>query len=225
MVVARTAAGGILDGLLNYLSATILELSSSQHLDSEAVDPDMWVDAYGDYLYRYAVSRLREPADAEEAVQETFLAAIGKQHQFKGRGNQRSWLLGILKRKILTLVRNRHRNRANPIDEDTHDATALLFDERGCWLPDSLPAINSETQVELNELQSIVANCLSKLPQIQADVFMLSVMEGMENEEICKELGISASNLWVRMHRARLGLAKCVSTRWFDEAERGVFGE
>ena len=71
------------------------------------IDPELWVDDYGDYLYRYAYSRLRDANSAEEVVQDTFMAGIRHQSQFTGKGSQRAWLLGILRRKILDYVRLR----------------------------------------------------------------------------------------------------------------------
>ena len=62
-------------------------------------------------------------------------------------------------------------------------------------------------------------HCLSHLPPGQADVFVLSVMEEMDSDEICRELEITSANLWTRLHRARLGLAKCVGSRWFTDGE------
>ncbi len=178
--------------------------------------PDEWVDQYGDYLFRYAYSRLRDVNAAEEVVQETFLAGIRNQHQFAGRGSQRGWLLGILKRKIIDFVRRRAKYDGTS-GYDEADPTTLLFDENGNWRKGALPESEGERAVEARELWDIVKDCLNSLPQGQADVFVLSVMEDMDSEEICKELGITPSNLWVRLHRARLGLAKCVGARWYSD--------
>ncbi len=194
---------------------------SQQALRDAALDPEDWVDAYGDYLYRYAASRLREGNAAEEVVQETFLAALRYHEQFSGTGSQRGWLMGILKRKIVDYVRARARRRVQNLGEDDHDPTALLFDEHGRWRSGSLPSIGPEDRIESSELWDIVQECLKRLPQGQSDVFMLSVMEELSTDEICKELNISSSNLWVRLHRARLGLAKCVGSKWFLD-DRGA---
>lgn len=195
--------------------------ASQKELRQAALEPDAWVDAYGDYLFRYANSRLHDSNAAEEVVQETFLSAIRYQHQFAGTGSQRGWLMGILKRKIIDFVRARARRRVQQMGDEEQDPTALMFDENGRWKAGSLPDIGPDTKVESSELWGVVQECLSRLPRGQADVFALSVMEEMETEEICKELSISPSNLWVRLHRARLGLAKCVGSKWFLD-EKGV---
>ncbi len=187
-------------------------------IDDQVVDPDLWVDQYGDYLFRYANSRLREVSAAEEVVQETFLAGIRNVDQYAGTGSQRGWLLGILKRKIIDYVRRRAKHsQASPYDDP--DPSAQLFDENGKWRKDALPQSDGERAAESRELWEVVRDCLTHLPQGQADVFVLSVMEDMDSDQICQELDITPSNLWVRLHRARLGLAKCVGPRWFSDEE------
>jgi RNA polymerase sigma-70 factor (ECF subfamily) len=181
------------------------------------IDPELWVDEYGDYLYRYAVSRLRDPNAAEEAVQEAFVAGVRYRDQFAGTGSERAWLLGILKRKIIDLVRSRSRFARNGSFEDQHDPSAQIFDENGRWKNGVLPAMSPDRRMQADELREVVRECLSHLPKGQADVFVLSVMEGMDSEQICRELEITPSNLWVRLHRARLGLAKCVGSKWFQD--------
>lgn len=182
------------------------------------VNPDIWVDEYGDYLFRYAKSRLRDPNSAEEVVQETFLAGVRYSEQFAGRGSERGWLMGILKRKIIDhiRVRNKH-NKAAPY-EDEHDPSEQLFDANGKWKPG---AINWSPppgqQIETQELQAVVHECMQTLPENQAAVFVLSVMEELDSDDICRELDITPANLWVRMHRARIGLAKCVGAKWHVE--------
>lgn len=183
------------------------------------LNPEQWVDEYGDYLYRYAWSRLRDDNAAEEAVQETLLAAVRFQDQFSGQGSERGWLLGILKRKIVDYIRLRQRyDRDGTSFEDDSDPTAMLFDQNGHWRSGSLPD-TPDDRVASKELWDVVRGCLSHLPQGQADVFVLSVMEEMDSEDVCRELGITPSNLWVRLHRARLGLARCVGSKWFSKGE------
>ena len=185
---------------------------------SEAVDPDRWVDEYGDYLYRYAFSRLRDANAAEEVVQETFLAGVRYQEQFSGKGSIQGWLTGILKRKIVDHVRARNRQNRTSSWEDGPDLAEQMFDATGGWKPEAFSwSPTPEQKLEMSELWGIVQGCLEGLPKGQADVFMLSVMEQMDSDEVCRQLDISPSNFWVRMHRARLGLANCVGTKWNGE--------
>jgi len=183
------------------------------------VNPESWVDDHGDYLYRYAWSRLRDSNAAEEAVQETLLAGVRFSEQFSGEGSERGWLLGILKRKIIDYIRLRQRyDRDGASFEDNADPTSMLFDKNGNWRANALPD-TPDRAVASRELWDVVRGCLDTIPKGQADVFTLSVMQDMESEEVCNQLGITPSNLWVRLHRARLGLAKCVGSKWFDEGE------
>lgn len=187
--------------------------------DSQVLaNPDRWVDEYGDFLYRYAWSRLRDSTAAEEVVQETFLAGIRFQARYTGEGAERAWLLGILKRKIVDYVRMRNRYDRDGSWEDTNDPSAQLFDQNGRWNQQAFTSAAPD-QIEAKEVWDVVNGCLKHLPKGQADVFVLSVMEEMNSDQICESLGISASNLWVRLHRARLALAKCVGSRWFEDEE------
>ncbi|MCA9214232.1 MAG: sigma-70 family RNA polymerase sigma factor [Planctomycetales bacterium] len=140
------------------------------------LNPSTWVDDYLDYLYRYAFTRLRERNAAEEVVQETFLAGVRYADQFSGRGTERAWLLGILKRKIIDFLRQRAKHGGTSY-EDGADLTAQLFDANGNWKANALRWTNSPGKdVELAELWDVVKGCLQGLPQGQADVFVLSVM-------------------------------------------------
>lgn len=188
------------------------------------IDPTIWVDEYGDFLFRYANSRLRDPNAAEEVVQETFLAGVRYSAQFAGKSSELGWLTGILKRKIIDFVRARNKHSKASAYEDEHDPSAQLFDNLGNWKPG---AINWSTspgeRIELEELKGVVQSCLETIPKNQADVFVLSVMEEMDSDSICEELDITPQNMWVRMHRARLGLAKCVGSKWqVDEVNSNV---
>ena len=196
-------------------------MQSESESDSNSVDPQNWVDRYGDYLFRYAKSRLRDTNSAEEVVQETFLAGVRYAEQFSGRGTEQAWLLGILKRKIIDFVRRRVKQNRAGAYEDEHDPSAQLFDAMGNWKPGAIKwAADPGQKLEMDELWGVVRDCLKTLPQGQADVFVLSVLEEMESDRICEELEITPSNLWVRMHRARLGLAACVGNRW--QTQNGV---
>ncbi|MEZ6132260.1 MAG: sigma-70 family RNA polymerase sigma factor [Planctomycetaceae bacterium] len=186
----------------------------------DVANPDRWVDDYGDYLYRYAFSRLRDANAAEEVVQETFLAGIRFQDRFNGDGAERAWLLGILKRKLIDHVRQRNRYDRDGSWEDSHDPSEQMFDRNGNWKAGVFGQVQPGDQAEAGEFREVVRSCLEHLPKGQADVFVLSVMEDMDADQICRELNITPSNLWVRLHRARLGLARCVGARWL--ADEGV---
>ena len=180
-------------------------------------EPTAWVDQYGDCLYRYALSRLRSAEAAEEVVQQTFLAGLEHFSQFSGQGSVRGWLFGILKRKIIDLVRQRNRT-TDLTDDGDGDPLDQMFDRNGNWrqrVRSSL--LQPLDQLEREEFWPILSQCLDGLPRNQADAFTFREMDEMGSEEICKELSITPSNLWVLLHRARIRLANCMKTRWNQE--------
>ena len=121
------------------------------------LNPETWVEDYGDYLFRYANSRLRNTNAAEEVVQETFLAGVRYSEQYSGAGSERGWLMGILKRKIIDYVRARNKhNHVSPY-EDEHDPSAQMFDAAGNWKPGAINWTPAPGQaIEMEELQAIV---------------------------------------------------------------------
>jgi len=184
----------------------------------ESLPPSAWVDQYGDYLYRYAVSRLRDGEAAEEVVQRTFLAGLQHVDQFAGKGSQRGWLVGILKRKIIDFIRQR--NRTAQLTSDGDDPAEAIFDRQGNWKPELRSAMAMPLDsLEREEFWRILRGCLQLLPTRQADVFVLREMDEIKTDEICKDLGITTSNLWVLLHRARLRLAACMKSRWQHEGK------
>ncbi len=184
-----------------------------------AVGPEAWVELYGDGLFRFAKSRLHNASDAEEIVQETFLTAIRAQQQFVGSGSQWKWLLSILNHKIVDVIRERERKQAVATTCQPDDSTQFMFDDDGRWKPELWPACPDVPGLELQELRQIVKRCLAQIPRSQASAFVLSVMNEMDHPAICRELEITPENLAVRLHRARLGIAKCVQAHWFQSDE------
>ncbi len=175
-----------------------------------------WVDEHGDYLFRFALSRLRKHEVAEDLVQETFLAALRARDRFAGASSERTWLVGILKRKIVDHLR--HKGHELPVS----DLTALdqrveaLFDERGNWRkkPGKWPS-DPSAALEREEFWAVFTACLRKLPERLASVFTLRELEALDSRQVCKVLSITANNLWVMLHRARLGLWLCLEVNWF----------
>jgi len=180
---------------------------------SSLTDPAQWVDLHGDVLYSYAISRLRDSEIAEELVQETFLAALKYRDQFSGKGAQGAWMMGILKRKVIDLHRARTRN---PVNFDTGDETlATLFDQDGNWAK-STGSRNSHSMdtIESEEFREVFTMCLGHLSHLQSSAFLLKEVQETSAQEICQQLGITSSNLWVLLHRARLRLAECIRSHW-----------
>ncbi|MFH1924406.1 MAG: sigma-70 family RNA polymerase sigma factor [Planctomycetota bacterium] len=177
------------------------------------VDPAEWVDRHGDTLYRFAFSRLRDAEAAEEVVQETFVAALRARDQYSGKGPEGAWLLGICKRKVVDHVRRRNRPDTGVGGDLGPDPSEAMFDAKGNWRFD--PRVlkgRPEGALEREEFWQAFRGCLRRLSQRQADAFTLRELDDLTSDEICKELEISASNLWVLLHRARLSLTVCMKS-------------
>ena len=182
------------------------------------LSPEKWVNQHGDYLFRFALGRLRNPELAENAVQETFLAALKSEKSFSGQSTERTWLIGILKHKIIDHYRRKYREI--PVTDLQHDKEAVdsFFDYTGQpkkfpknWLPDQRKLI------ENSEFWETFEDCLKHLPKITAEAFSLREIDKIKSEEICKILNINPTNLWVMLHRARLQLRGCLEINWFEK--------
>jgi len=188
-----------------------------------ATTPEKWVDEYGDYLFRYAKLLLRDTDDAEDAVQETFLAALDARRSFAGRSSVRTWLTGILKRKVADHIRKAKREGSTRnSDDDGDDTLDKYFDHEGEWEQGPAPwlVLNPRKLFEKKEFWEIFGKCLSGLPPSQADAFTLREIEGMTTPELCETLGVTESNVWVMLHRARMRLRECLEVNWFLRSKR-----
>lgn len=183
-------------------------------------DPETWVDLYGNYLYRYALTRLSDPEVAQDIVQETFVAAIDAFKRFRGKSSIKTWLIAILKRKIVDHFRraknHHHLNTVNSAVDDIDRA----FNNSGNWLvkPNDW-TVNPGKAYEQQEFIDILYKCISKLPDRQAEIFMMREFEDMSTEQICHQLNITESNSWVILYRARLQLRSCLETNWLGKPE------
>lgn len=175
-----------------------------------------WLNEHGDYLYRFALARLRDPHQAEDAVQETMLAAI-KGNNFEGDSSARTWLTGILKHKIIDLQRKQIREQplSDLIDLDnTESSMDDFFDKAGHWLDKPQTLDMPENALEQKQFLSILSGCIDKLPSKLATIFMMRDVHETNNENICKELEITPTNAWVMLYRARMSLRKCLEMNW-----------
>ena len=163
-----------------------------------------WVDAYGSYLFNFAVGQVRDPHVAEDLVQETFLAAIKSQANFSGRSSARTWLVGILRHKIYDHLRQITRERAvrvEPLPAREEDGG---LNESLLWLHQVADeSVSSSRRLELREFREQIEKAVGNLPARLAQVFQLYSIDERSNREVCERLDISESNLWVMLHRAR----------------------
>jgi RNA polymerase sigma-70 factor (ECF subfamily) len=175
-------------------------------------------------LLRFARLQLRDAAAAEDAVQETLLAALTGSQRFESRSSYKTWLIAILRNKIIDIIRGQGREvNASSLaaDDEGDDRLAeTLFDQRGHWQTAAQPGrwADPDASFEQKQFWAVFEACLDHLPAKTARVFMMRELLGFETDEICKETGISSSNCWVVLHRARLGLRTCLETSWFAGA-------
>ncbi len=176
----------------------------------------VWLADYGDDMMGFAMARVGDVDVAEELVQETFLAAVRGFGKFEQRSTPKTWLFGILRRKIVDHIRVRSRRRRDDQRDDSLEA-AGPFPKRGKlsiasgWPGDPAAALENE------EFWQIFDSCLSKLRDVYAEAFQMRVMDGMDSPTVCRALDISAKNLSARLHRARLGLRQCLEKNWFTK--------
>ncbi len=155
------------------------------------LEAETWLSEHGDYLFRVARRQLHSDELAEDAVQETLLAAFTARERFAGAASPRTWLTAILKHK---------------------------FKRDGHWVEPLRPWGNPESEAELGQLRRVLDDCASRLKPVMAQVFSLREVAGMETAEICKELDITPTNCWVLLHRARMFLRECLEMNGFSGA-------
>lgn len=181
----------------------------SPDISQQILDPDGWLEKHGNYLYRYALCRLRSPELAEEKVQETFVGALQTQERFQGRASERTWLTSILRRKIFDHFRKITRKREFDDALLEKGAPDALFNSRGRWIagPNKW-YFEPDTALRQKEFLEIFHRCLSMIPDRLAQVFVLREVDGREGDEICALMGISRTNLGVMLYRARMRLRR-----------------
>lgn len=173
-----------------------------------------WLNAHGDYLYRFALARLRDPHQAEDVVQETFMAAI-KSNNFAEQSSPRTWLTGILKHKIIDSIRKGSRETAASDMMSEQDINMDdFFDKSGHWADKSTSWHMPDNALEQQQFLRVLQSCLDRIPNKLATIFMMRDVHETDNEEICKDLNISPTNAWVMLYRARMGIRKCLEINW-----------
>lgn len=176
-----------------------------------------WVDEHAQFLFRFSLARVRDHNAAEELVQETFLAAVQAIDSYRADASPRTWLVGILRRKIVDRFRKLARERGREPLEANDPAVDALFDGKGRWIKEPLSREVDPTALRNRaDFWRVFEDCLQGLPDRLAMAFSMRVMDDIEPEEVCKVLSISSTNLWVMLHRARSRLRVCLEANWFE---------
>jgi RNA polymerase sigma-70 factor (TIGR02943 family) len=185
-------------------------------------------------LLKYATLQLRNAAQAQDVVSEVVLAALEKPDAFSGKSSVNTWLVGILKFKIIDQFRRSKRettvgsgNGGDGSDNDNdsfNELEKLMYDDTGhnsepvaMW---ASPTIAPDATLQEKQFFAVLEACVKDLPEQQGRVFMMREWLELSTDDICKELGLTTSNLWVLLHRARTRLQVCLNTRWFTNQTR-----
>jgi RNA polymerase sigma-70 factor (ECF subfamily) len=186
--------------------------------DDPAGSPEQWLDRHGAALYRYALTHLRDPHLAEEAVQETLLAALRSRDRFAGGSSPRTWLIGILKHKIIDQFRRSAREVTldDPERFEAEDLAAAddCFAADGHWETPPSDWGDPVKALEGTQFWTLLQRCLDALPERLARLFLLREVMEEDTEHICQELAITPTNLWTMLYRARLRLRDCLDGQW-----------
>lgn len=178
------------------------------------IDPTKWVDRYSDYLFNYTIVRVNDREVANDLISETFLAGLKSMKNFKGESTERTWLISILKRKIVDYYRKINSNKGRAEVKVNYNSN----EDEGDWLEEQIADLSDKTAedtMENEELGMAILECLDQLNEKQATIFKMKTIDGIDTDAICNEFNISPSNLWVIIHRARTSLAKCLEKNWF----------
>ena len=192
---------------------------------AQATDPEQWVESHGNYLFGFALARLRNTQLAEDLVQDTFLAALKGRSKFAGRSAERSWLTGILKNKIFDHFRKAGRERTFTDLDFFAGAEAEQFVTdgpfSGSWAAEHAPHEWPEPGASLDNgaFWQAFRECTAKLPRNAAVAFTLREVDEVPSPEICALLNITEGNLWVMLHRARAALRRCLEVNWATQPE------
>ncbi|WP_121667879.1 sigma-70 family RNA polymerase sigma factor [Mesonia aquimarina] len=184
-------------------------MASSKH----QINPEKWVDNYSNYLFNYTITRVNDREVAKDLISETFLAGLKSMKNFKGQATERTWLISILKRKIIDYYRKINSKKAQAEIKPDY----IQNDREGDWLEEQISNLhekNAEDQLINSELGMAIYNCLENLNEKHAKIFKMKTIDNIDTDVICNEFNISTSNLWVIIHRARTTLASCLEKNW-----------
>lgn len=196
-------------------------VSQPRAVNHEPVAPDEWVERYGDYLYNFAIGQVRNQAIAEDLVQDTFLAAFKARDRFAGNSSERTWLVGILRHKVIDHLR--HGQRWQTVTLEGSGSSGDRDDLGGtmAWLHDvAAECQEPHRRMELAELRNSLRLALGKLPPRIAQAFEMYEMNDCSGREVCDAVQISEQNLWVMLHRARKHLRTELASWWSSASNK-----
>ena len=183
------------------------------------LDATTWLEEHGDALFRYAITRVRDSSVAEDLVQETLLSAMIAVDSFQGASSARTWLIGILRHKLLDYFRRIAKEQALEQDwANFPDGGPQEFDEQGRWKAALGEWGSPEKSLVKAEFWKVFNRCMDALPEQLRTPFALRELEGLDTDAVIRTLDISSkNNLWVMLSRARQRIRSCLQSQWFEE--------
>lgn len=181
----------------------------------EKIDTTQWVSLYADYLFNYAVVRVNDADLAKDLVQDTFIAGMKGLDKFEGKSSVRTWLISILKRKIIDFWRQKETRKTDTFSSFFNEGGKMTSWEKGHEPKGRLSEI--ELDFDNKELRTAILQCVGNLPEKYKTVFIDKMIEEKDSEEVCKANDITPSNFWVIIHRAKLQMRECLEKTWFND--------
>jgi RNA polymerase sigma-70 factor (TIGR02943 family) len=178
-----------------------------------------WIMRYSDALYSYAKDHGFDDDGAKDMVQETFISAWRGMDRYRGETSAKNWLFLILKNKVTDHFR-KAATKKGMNSAQHHGNDNSYFDEEGHWKMEAYPRewqVNLSELVEARDFDKVFNSCKSKLSEVQRAVFIMKYVDEMKSEDICRDLGITSSNYWVLLHRAKVQLRACLQKNWFSK--------
>lgn len=184
-------------------------------MQQATLHPEKWVNKYANYLLNYTLMRISNREIAKDLISETFLSALNALKNFKGESSERTWLISILKRKIIDYYRKTNSQKGQA------EIKMELYGEsqHGNWLEERVANQTedaAEKELTNQELKMAIRECLEQLNDRQKQIFMMKTIDKIDTESICKEFKITPSNLWVIIHRVRVILADCLEKKGYN---------
>jgi len=166
-------------------------------------------------MLQWARSRVPQKEIAEDLVQDTFIVAFEKIDTFQERSQIKTWLFSILKNKISDYFRASFKMETRPLNDK------FFLAESDSWKKNEFYHswdIGDEGQLLDNvEFKAVLEECQKKLPGSWNHAVVLKYFSEKDADEICKEMGITTTNYWQLIHRAKLQLRKCLDINWFKK--------
>jgi len=216
------------------LAATRAPASRSRPGTVSALEPDRWVDRHADALFRYALARLGDSTAAEDAVQEGLLAALASMDRFDGHSSERTWLVGIVRHKVLDLIRRRLRTTAADAGSAAHagaldharaptrggggavPSSVVCRADRAVRTPES-GAPDPGEHASRREARARLRRCLDRMPSAQRQLLLLREVDGVPTPTLCEIFGVTPTNLWTMLHRAKARLRALLESESHDD--------